>query len=142
MPSNTPHLYWTQYLAPRILPKSRGNCIYILSVSAMKEEFFVRTIFDPSFPEEEMSDVWRERIDLLRRSNHHGIVWQGVSYQKILESILKTPKCTPDVDDHRGLRQYNCAILSSTMNIFLGYKTPRLELLHPEMRALLGMPRF
>ncbi len=67
----------------------------------------MRTIFNPSCPEEDMLEHWKERIDHLRRSYYHGIAWQGANYPKILEAIHRTPSQTLCFDNPEGMMRYN-----------------------------------
>lgn len=130
------HLQWIIYNPSQIKLGAKGNCVYALSMSAEEQGFFVRSVFDPSCPEEDMWEIWRDRIEQLRISRYHGIFWRGVSRKKIIETINQMPHYIPQTSDSEEIIKYNLNVVHSALNVFLDERFFSLNKFQPEIRPL------
>jgi len=108
------HVYWHLYAQNQIKPHLRGRLICVLEVPWVAGTPVVRDIFDPSG-----NDFPGQRdlpFPALRRANHHGILYAGVSKEAVYELMLNDAQMVPEDPTYA---KYNHQIVSGARNFFL-----------------------
>ena len=110
----SPHLYWHIYPQQQIRAELRGNLLLVLEVPWAAWTPVLRNIFDPAgrdFPR-----IDSETFLSFMQSEHHGILYAGLSKPAVYDLMLADPPM-PNRDADYAL--YNHEIVARARNYFL-----------------------